>query len=194
MRFLGRFGSHIATGNTIRDLLRAHNRETVHLLRDAYDVDTGMGAWLKRLGLKETLKMQMDQSTSQSEVMTHNIQKIEDVLDGEVEKILKSTVNRGPQRPRGAAKTEPDTAHLDPAEPIEEYGESYDLNKTDSEPAKTPEEDRKGFGPDDPEFLGWLRQFGGRKRREADTSPHSQSATEAEPQQKSEEPIAQDTT
>ncbi|KAF3050514.1 hypothetical protein E8E11_008473 [Didymella keratinophila] len=192
MRFLSRFNSHITTGNTIRDLLCAHNRETLNLLRDSYDFDTGMGAWLKTLGLKETLKMQMDQSHSQSELIQHNIQKIGDVLEGGIEKILKSTVNRGPQRPRGAAKTESNTAHLESTDPIEEDGQSYDLNKADSEPAKTCEEDRKGFGPDDPEFLVWLRQFGGRKGGAADTPPHPQSATEAEPQQKSEEPIAQD--
>jgi hypothetical protein len=179
MRFLSRFSSHIATGNTIRDLLRAHNRETINLLRDSYDVDTGMGSFLKTLGLKETLKLQMDQANSQSEVMKHNIQNIQDLLDGGMEKLLKSTVNRSPQRLRGAAKTRLDTAHLDPAGLIEEDRESDDLDKADSGPAKTPEEERKGFGPDDPEFLDWLRQFGGRKRGAADTPPHPKSATEA---------------
>ena len=161
-------------------------------MRDSYDVDTGMGRFLKTLRLKETLKMQMDQANSQSEVMKNNIQKIQDLLDGGMEKLLKSTVNRGPQRARGAARTGPDTTPMDSTEPMGQDGESHDLDKADLEPAEAPEENRKGFGPDDPEFLSWLRHFGGRNRQVADTPPQPQSATEAEPKQKSDEPVAQD--
>lgn len=157
----------------MRDLLRAHNLETVHLVNGSYGVDSGLGIWLKSLEIKEPLKVHTKELNSQSQVMQKNIQKIEDALNRRLEKVLRP-VNKSPQRTRGdAAKSETDKADSEYAEP-EEDKDGQDPDQAYSEPVKPPEEDRTSLGPDDPEFMGWLKQFGGRKRRGVDTAPHPQ--------------------
>jgi hypothetical protein len=142
----------------------------------SYGMDTGLGIWLKSLGLKETLKLQTKQANSQSRVMQQNIQKIEDAFDERLEKILRP-VNKSPQRTRGATSREPEEVDLETTKSLEEYRDDQELEHTYSEPAKSSEEDRKDLGPDDPEFLSWLKQFGGRERRRTDTAPHLRPST-----------------
>lgn len=145
----------MATGNTIRELLCAHNLETVNLVNDSHGVETGLRRWLKSLGIKATLKMQTKELKSQSQLTSQNMEMIEDALKDNWETIL-GPVEKSGHRARAAANMEPD--------------------QVDSEHAKAPEEATKRQGLNEAEFLVWLRQFGQAKNpnkgRENDAVPH----------------------